>query len=166
MIQLDLFWRPLQMQMKVCPRCRMLMPVSKFNRRRSGGPSAYCTICQRAYCREHYLANSALHNKRRHVRTQESRRALRALVAEYREGKRCVDCGEQDKVVLEFDHVRGVKRGEISTMIRNGVTRSAMVDELNKCEIRCANCHRRRTAVQLGWKVADTGNRENSAIGR
>ena len=56
---------------------------------------------------------------------------------------RCVDCGEADMLVLEFDHV-GVKRGQISTMAWN-VSLEALQRELAGCEIRCCNCHRRVT---------------------
>src|SRR3546814_8531418 len=56
----------------------------------------------------------------------------------------CVDCGETDPVVLEFDHLRD-KVGNVSAMVHsNELWR--LVDEIEKCEVVCANCHRRRTA--------------------
>jgi hypothetical protein len=57
---------------------------------------------------------------------------------------RCVDCGEADMLVLEFDHV-GSKRGQISRMVWN-VSLATLVAEIAQCEIRCCNCHRRATA--------------------
>jgi len=62
----------------------------------------------------------------------------------------CVDCGEPDPVVLEFDHVRGVKAFTIGQDAGH-VGRDLLIEEIKKCDVRCANCHRRRTAVQLGW---------------
>ncbi len=64
----------------------------------------------------------------------------------------CVDCGESDPVVLEFDHVRGEKRFTIARAV-SGSTRSwkLIKIEIDKCEVRCANCHVRRTAKQFGW---------------
>ena len=56
----------------------------------------------------------------------------------------CVDCGIKDRIVLDFDHVRGKKVQEISQMF--GATLERFVQELTKCEVRCANCHRRITA--------------------
>ena len=55
----------------------------------------------------------------------------------------CVDCGEKDHIVLEFDHVRGEKVGSIANMAAS-YSISSLKKEMRKCEVRCANCHRRR----------------------
>lgn len=57
----------------------------------------------------------------------------------------CADCGETDPIVLEFDHVRGNKSGNVSMMIQRS-SWGALIREMNKCDIRCANCHARITA--------------------
>ena len=60
----------------------------------------------------------------------------------------CVDCGESDPVVLEFDHLRdksfatGAKLAQFAWQ--------TILDEIKKCEVVCANCHRRRTAQRCG----------------
>lgn len=63
----------------------------------------------------------------------------------------CVDCGEKDPVVLDFDHVRGMKDRAIGLLIRRGSSVKRLMDEIAKCEIRCANCHRRKTAKDFSW---------------
>ncbi len=55
----------------------------------------------------------------------------------------CVDCGETDPQVLEFDHC-GEKRSNISEMLSQTVW-SAIAREISRCVVRCANCHRRKT---------------------
>ena len=60
----------------------------------------------------------------------------------------CVDCGESDPVVLEFDHLRDKVRN-ISQML--GSTWPKILAEIAKCEVVCVNCHRRRTAMRAGW---------------
>jgi hypothetical protein len=63
---------------------------------------------------------------------------------------RCIDCGEADPVVLEFDHRdRSEKRANVSRLLANGW--ATVLCEIEKCDIRCVNCHRRRTAEQFGW---------------
>lgn len=55
----------------------------------------------------------------------------------------CVDCGEDDPVVLEFDHVQTDKVASISDLVHKGYKLELIVAEIEKCEVRCANCHRR-----------------------
>jgi len=86
------------------------------------------------------------HRKRHRI---ENRRAMgnRAWVRAYLVAHPCVDCGEADPAVLEFDHVRGEKLFAIA----NGVERYGLVKlkaEILRCVVRCANCHRRRHHVE------------------
>jgi hypothetical protein len=59
----------------------------------------------------------------------------------------CIDCGETDMCVLDFDH-RGEKTGTVMRLARNEVSLERLAAEIGRCEIRCANCHRRRTATE------------------
>lgn len=73
---------------------------------------------------------------------------------DYLAGHPCADCGESDPVVLDFDHLPGAaKRFEISRAV-NASTRSwpLIESEIAKCEIVCANCHRRRTSERAGHR--------------
>src|SRR6476620_3333393 len=62
----------------------------------------------------------------------------------------CTDCGETDPVVLDFDHVKGIKTANVSTLMNNGNSIENLIKEIEKCEIRCANFHRRKTYKTLG----------------
>jgi mono/diheme cytochrome c family protein len=72
------------------------------------------------------------------------------LAAAYLREHPCVDCGEPDIVVLEFDHLRD-KVANISQMVGSGVRWERIAAEIEKCEVVCANCHRRRTARAFGY---------------
>jgi hypothetical protein len=75
-----------------------------------------------------------------------ARQRNRAFVSTYLATHPCVDCGEADPVVLEFDHVRGEKRMDVGRMATSvGVGLVTLQAEIDKCEVRCANCHRRKT---------------------
>jgi hypothetical protein len=93
-----------------------------------------------------------LHNRRRYKRQAIGREEIMRRIRSYKLGKSCVDCGESDPIVLEFDHVRGEKRADIGRMSQVA-TWAKIEDEIAKCELRCANCHRRKTARQFNWKV-------------
>lgn len=77
---------------------------------------------------------------------------IRHYLLEYLLQKACVDCGEKDPIVLEFDHLdRKNKTRQISRFLSGHYSWKKIKVEIEKCEIRCANCHRRKTYSQLKW---------------
>ncbi len=74
-----------------------------------------------------------------------------ALVALFRHHP-CVDCGESDPLALEFDHL-GEKSFNIAKGLRDH-SWDTVLAEIRKCEVVCANCHRRRTARRGGFARA------------
>lgn len=79
------------------------------------------------------------------------RRTTRSALWEFVNGAMCVDCGEDHPATLDFDHVRGKKAFNISEAIIAGFPLAKIKAELEKCVVRCANCHRKRTALVQGW---------------
>jgi hypothetical protein len=57
----------------------------------------------------------------------------------------CVDCGLRDPLVLEHDHI-GEKRETVMTLVHGGFSRETIQKEIDRCEVRCVNCHRLRTS--------------------
>jgi hypothetical protein len=73
----------------------------------------------------------------------------------------CVDCGERDPAVLEFDHL-GPKRDHVAWLAGTGYSVGVLEDEIEKCQVVCVNCHRRRTATRGGsWRL-NPANLEHS----
>jgi hypothetical protein len=72
------------------------------------------------------------------------KKQFRRQLAEIKETSGCFDCGIKDPIVLDFDHVRD-KKYNVSQMIRDGFSWKAIKNEIAKCEVVCANCHRVRT---------------------
>lgn len=62
-------------------------------------------------------------------------------------GWECVDCGETDINVIDFDHIPG--RGEKKAAPARLSGEKFFYEVTNKCEPVCANCHRRRTRQRL-----------------
>jgi aerobic-type carbon monoxide dehydrogenase small subunit (CoxS/CutS family) len=57
----------------------------------------------------------------------------------------CIDCGYAEHAqALQFDHISDNKKASVSTIL----------EEINKCEIRCANCH----AVMTAYRKTQYGN--------
>jgi hypothetical protein len=65
----------------------------------------------------------------------------------------CVDCGERDPLRLTFDHVRGEKICDVSTAHSTKTWSVTMIaEEIEKCDVRCWNCHMERTARAFGYR--------------
>jgi hypothetical protein len=74
---------------------------------------------------------------------------IRAKVFEFLFKNPCVDCGEKDPIVLEFDHRNTKNKFKIiGKMLSGHYSWESVHSEIKKCEIRCANCHRRKTYIQ------------------
>jgi hypothetical protein len=127
-----------------CSTCGELRPPSMFSKHRSG-LSASCKLCRRAYARRHYEANRAEYIARARAATDRRRDENALKLLAYFACHPCVDCAESDPVVLQFDH-RQDKEQDISRLLSLGAPWSLIVDEVRRCEVRCANCHRRRHA--------------------
>lgn len=104
--------------------------------------------CRRAYAKKHRkelqtYARSYHMDYRRIAarRARQRRKENKAFLLSFLKRHPCVDCGEDDFIVLEFDHVRG-KRAAISNLLPR--RREVLLAELDRCEVRCANCHKRR----------------------
>jgi hypothetical protein len=84
----------------------------------------------------------------------ELRRLNRERLGEYLSRQHCVDCGLDDIRVLEFDHRPGeFKTGIIGKMLVDSVSWRRILQEIAKCDVRCANCHRIVTAERAGnWR--------------
>jgi hypothetical protein len=134
--------------MRRCGRCGELKPFEHFAWRRKtrGQRDNYCRPCRAAYKQEHYARNRDRYIEAA-VRRRLSLAAQRAtFLVHYFSDHPCVDCGEADPMVLEFDH-----RGDKSFNIAKGLRDRGwddLLEEIAKCDVVCANCHRRRTAVR------------------
>lgn len=94
-------------------------------------------------------------DKERQQETQKRHRdKLFYHLMSYLDGKGCVDCGESDPIVLQFDHLPEFEKKFNVGRAITGSTRSweAILEEIAKCDLVCANCHAKRTAERSGWR--------------
>jgi hypothetical protein len=132
-----------------CSKCRRELPIGAFNRHASG-LQWWCRECFGRYYRDGAVQHRRRANELKARRVAEAR----AFILDLLRRTPCADCGEDDIVVLEFDHV-GEKRAHVSTLVSRGVRLSRLEAEVERCEVVCANCHRRRTAQRGGWRRLD-----------
>lgn len=132
----------------ICKRCNIEKPEEEFPPNGNKRKSSYCKICKREYDKEFYARTIEKRKERKKVNSKVIRDRNNKYIREYLENNCCVDCGEKDPIVLEFDHKHD-KKYNVSDMTTLSI--EYLQKEIDKCEIRCANCHRRKTAKQFGW---------------
>jgi hypothetical protein len=141
--------------MKKCYTCGEVKDKSSFNKNKSrkDGLNSICRDCSKARSKQYYAENREKHLVEVRKSKERGLERARNLIFEHLQANPCVDCGESDPIVLEFDHVRGKTRN-ISDMLQNNCGVKTIAKEIEKCDVRCANCHRRKTAIDFDWWIA------------
>ena len=135
---------------KRCTMCQEWLPLDRFHRNRSkpDGLQNRCKPCNIELNKQWYRKNPSVRRRRMDGYAKRRRDERHRQLWQYLCEHPCVDCGEGDPVVLEFDHLRD-KVANVSKMANLSRPWAAILEEISKCEVVCANCHRRRTAERL-----------------
>jgi len=144
------------MGLKICTKCGLYKSTDfdfQIGKNNADGYKTWCKECANSWTREWYQKNKTkqLENCKRNKQKYIQRN--RELIWKYLETHHCIDCGESDPIVLDFDHVRGKKLQGISIMVLHGNSIKRIFDEIDKCEVRCSNCHRRKTHKQFNFYI-------------
>src|SRR2546427_3094171 len=135
------------LDVRVCRVCGKTKPLTEFPFRSLKRQTRQwiCLLCQRAYTNEWYTRNRNGHIAKVRIRRDHHAAELRVWVREFLSTHPCVDCGGTNIDLLDFDHLRD-KRANVSTLTHEAVSWEVLKHEIDKCDVRCANCHRRKTA--------------------
>jgi len=140
--------------MKICSKCKLELDIKEFGRRgfKKDGSDLLRSHCNK--CRAEYDKKWSRDNKHRYVEDSEIQLKKKQYVIDHLKSNPCIDCGETDPIVLQFDHVRGIKHRAIAQLIARHAPLITIIEEIAKCDVRCANCHTRITAMRAGfWKT-------------
>jgi hypothetical protein len=170
------------MDEKFCNNCKTIKPLNDFHVRKASidGRTSRCKECLKVVNKNNYNPEY----QKRYRKTKEFQ--IKELKSKYRLEKwinkgytivksrpayardilwelfkksKCVDCGESNPIVLEFDHLKD-KSFTISSYVNNSRLWSSKIqEEIDKCEIVCANCHRIRTSQRgLHWRYQNSNH--------
>ncbi len=114
---------------KKCCGCKEILLLKEFYRRgdRISGHRSECIQCSKEF-----------KQKRTKTNTQK--------LYQYLQGKCCIDCGEIDPLTLTFDHINPEDKKTNLAQMWSRFSWVSIEIEIAKCEIRCANCHNKKTA--------------------
>lgn len=131
--------------MKRCCKCKEEKQLEEFsiNSMRKDGHQSVCKKCRSIFDKKRH--QNPIEKTRVRDKNNEMRARNIQFINNYLLEHPCIDCGEKDTVVLQFDHVRGSKKGNVSEMSQRGFGLTTIIEEIAKCEVRCANCHIRQT---------------------
>lgn len=135
--------------LKKCVTCENDLSLDYFNKGQK-----ICKTCHSQYYLKYKNNPEFMMRNQVHAKNNSKRLKIRnmAFINRYLTmfGK-CIDCGEKNIRVLEFDHINGVKKKGIKLAASHTWSIDNIKKEIRKCEIRCCNCHRIKTQIQFNW---------------
>ena len=142
--------------MPVCIKCIEEKDEEEFSWRWQslGIRQKVCKVCRRQEVNHWYERHREKHRQNVYKARADRRQLAREFVHQYLSEHPCMECGESNPIVLEFDHLED-KDYNISHMISQGFTIERIQQEISRCQVLCANCHRRKTARDQGWFSGD-----------
>lgn len=155
---------------QVCKRCNKKKNITEYHWRKdtksNGGYRYVCKECACKRAKESYERNKEKVKKRCAEAAKTRILERRKYIYEYLSKHPCIKCGEDDPRCLDFDHIEPDNKDlAISRAIWNNWSMKRLNNEIEKCQILCANCHRKRTAEQMKWYSFD-GEKENIIINK
>lgn len=127
-----------------------------YRDKKRGRLHSQCKACyenkRRKIWKEHYHRYGDEYRARAIKYNKDLKVSLRKKMLKYLSDKSCVICGMNDPRVLEFDHINpSTKNISIARALSNAAKWDAILQEISKCQILCANCHKIKTAEQYKW---------------
>lgn len=131
--------------MKICIKCQVNKQEDEFAIKNSNKNirSIYCKECHKIYAKEHYKKNKFKYIQKAY----QWRKKIKELINNFKNIP-CKDCNQKyPHYVMDFDHLKD-KTFNISERL-GMVSIKKLLNEIKKCEVVCANCHRIRTWKRL-----------------
>ena len=145
-----------------CWKCHTEKPEESFNweNKSLGKRKRICRDCMRDYHHKWFRQSYKYSPSRKSSQEIQKAKIQRAreYVADYLKSHPCIDCGISNIVVLDFDHIDKVagykEETRVCRLVNRGYSAQRTDEELAKCVVRCANCHRIKTANEQKWYKA------------
>jgi hypothetical protein len=130
---------------RFCTKCGKEKDIGEFSWSIHGiKRHSRCKSCHSKEHSEYYARNKERLLEYKWDRQVRKREEAREYVEAYKATHPCIDCGKSDPRFLSFDHVRGIKKMNVSQMVNQGYSIEAIQAEIDKCEVRCLECHHLR----------------------
>jgi hypothetical protein len=132
---------------KLCPKCQEQKPLDCFYEK------GKCKDCYKLYYQENkerYAERFQKCKKSLRKRENKIRERNRTLVQNIKNKTPCADCGvSYPHYMMDFDHLPHVEKIANISWLAGHSSWKIVQQEIAKCEVVCANCHRKRTWNRL-----------------
>jgi len=106
---------------------------------------------QKKWSKNYYEKNKSKVIAANKINSKKRNESYMATIIDFLIKTPCIDCGEKNPLKLTFDHVRGEKSFNISDGLRMGYSLKNLLKEIDKCDVRCFNCHMEKTAINANY---------------
>lgn len=140
--------------MKQCAHCKEWKPEDEFafSNKALQIRQKQCRVCMRQFNKESYDRRSEAYRENVYKNRNARKGVIKEYVWNYLLAHPCTECGEGDPRLLEFHHLDATqKEYNVSELVNGRYSLERIQQEINKCVVLCANCHRRRTFEEKGW---------------
>jgi len=137
--------------MKTCSKCKLEKELYEFNKdkNKKDGHCNWCKTCNKENMKSYYKSNKEKVKYENYQNKKKYRVEKKEKLLDYLRNNSCIDCGNSDIRVLEFDHVRGEKKMDVTKMVSSAYSWDKIQEEIDKCEVVCSNCHKIRTYSRM-----------------
>lgn len=114
------------METKICTKCGRELPIEHFNYRNKskGTRRADCKDCHNGYMKKVYQYK-------------------KETIQQWKANESCYKCGDTRGYVLDYHHINpNNKIDTVARMTSNNYNLNKVKEEISKCVVLCANCHR------------------------
>ena len=135
-----------------CSKCKEEKDESNFGWRKTGVKrNGICKECVRIYNQNHYKKNLEYYKRKTRRSNKQTYDRNSKFLLEVKMGNPCEKCGENRPETLVFDHIDPKDKKYNISFMRARYSLNAILNEIKKCRILCANCHSIRTSKQFNW---------------
>lgn len=130
------------MENKKCYKCQKKKNVEDFlfkNKAKNIRHGA-CKECFKEIRKASYEKNKIV----TFDRNKRNKNKIKEWYQNYKSTLKCSKCDENHPACLEFHHRDSAdKDSEVSLMVRSTISVEKLMDEINKCDVLCSNCHKK-----------------------
>ena len=130
--------------MQYCTSCQTTKPIEDFawKNKSTGKRQTKCKQCHSKYVANHYQTNKRAYIDRAVSSRPEYYQRNRDFLNTYKSNLKCVECGENHPATLDFHHIDPSGK-DFGVANFGGKSITKIKDEIEKCIVLCANCHRK-----------------------